>query len=176
MHHRTAACCLLAFCGMIFPTALASDAEGALEPPVVPYWDNWTDKQGISHLTKCKLTDFSLKTLAPHAEPQWTQHAHEGQATVETSVQPAHWKGGWRANPQVQWIVPLSGTWFVQSMDGTQVELNAGEALLSEDVDAATDRNGHTGHLSGNVGDAPVVLLITQFRDAHASHTACPAR
>ncbi|AOX17635.1 cupin domain-containing protein [Kozakia baliensis] len=152
----------------------AAKAEDA-PPPSVPYWDNWTDSKGVTHLTKCKLTNFTFKTLAPHADPQWTQRAHEGQARMVVSIQPAHWNGGWHANPQVQWIVPLSGTWFVQSMDGTRVELNAGDALLSEDLGAVRDAQGHAGHLSGNVGDAPVALMITQFRDARASHKACPA-
>jgi len=145
------------------------------EAPRVPYWDNWTDSQGISHLTKCTFTTFNLRKTAPGADKMWLGHTIHGAATVMTNVQPAHWKGGWHQNPHVQWIVPTSGTLFVQAMDGTRVELNAGDALLGEDFNTTKDKSGHAGHLSGNVGDAPVTLLITQFDNAIASHKPCLA-
>jgi len=155
-------------------TALAQPEMPSVEQPAgVPYWDNWTDEQGVSHLTKCKLKNFTLSRLAAHADPQWVNHAQQGEARMVTSIQPAHWKGGWHAPESVQWIIPIQGVWFVQSMDGTRVELNPGDALLSEDVGAKSDAQGHTGHLSGNVGDAPVALMITQFASAHASHRPC---
>lgn len=143
------------------------------QPAGVPYWDNWVDQAGVSHLTKCKLKNFSLSHLAAHADPQWVNHAQQGEARMITSVQPAQWKGGWHAAENVQWIVPLQGVWFVQSMDGTRVELNPGDALLSEDVRAIRDAQGHAGHLSGNVGDAPVALMITQFASAKPGHEPC---
>ncbi|BAT18491.1 cupin domain-containing protein [Asaia bogorensis] len=155
-------------------TALAQPEMPSVEQPAgVPYWDNWTDEQGVSHLTKCKLKNFTLSRLAAHADPQWVNHAQQGEARMVTSIQPAHWKGGWHAPESVQWIIPIQGVWFVQSMDGTRVELNPGDALLSEDVGAKSDAQGHIGHLSGNVGDAPVALMITQFASAHASHRPC---
>lgn len=162
----------LAFATAILPLA-AQAAAPAVQPAGVPYWDNWTDAQGVSHLTKCKLKNFTLSQLAPHADPQWVNHAQQGQARMVTSVQPAHWKGGWHAPESVQWIIPIQGVWFVQSMDGTRVELNPGDALLSEEVGAKADKEGHLGHLSGNVGDAPVALMITQFASATASHKPC---
>lgn len=155
------------------PVAPSGTQDANAQPAGVPYWDNWVDQAGISHLTKCKLKNFKLSQLAAHADPQWVNHAQQGQARMITSIQPANWKGGWQAPESVQWIVPLQGVWFVESMDGTRVELNPGDALLSEDVGAKRDSHGHTGHLSGNVGDAPVALMITQFASAKPSHRPC---
>ncbi|GAN54519.1 hypothetical protein Tasa_022_018 [Tanticharoenia sakaeratensis NBRC 103193] len=156
----------------------ANVAPGTPQPasPRVAYWDNWTDAQGVSHLTKCNLTSFQLKLVVPQADKEWLGRPMHGAATVVTNVQPAHWKGGWHQNPRIQWIVPTSGTLFMQAMDGTRVELNPGDALLGEDLDTRRDKAGHVGHLSGNVGDGPVTLLITQFDDARASHKPCPVQ
>jgi hypothetical protein len=32
----------------------------------------------------------------------------------------------WHENPVKQWIVPLSGSWFVETMDNTYVEMGPG--------------------------------------------------
>ncbi|WP_051528539.1 cupin domain-containing protein [Asaia astilbis] len=68
---------------------------------------------------------------------------------------------------------PIQGVLFIQSMDGSRVELNPGDALLSEDVGTKADSKGHIGHLSGNVGDGPVAYMITQFASAQPHHEAC---
>lgn len=33
----------------------------------------------------------------------------------------------WHENPVKQWIVPLSGRWFVETMDHLRVEMRAGD-------------------------------------------------
>ena len=35
----------------------------------------------------------------------------------------------WHENPVKQWIVPLSGRWFVETMDHLRVEMRAGDFL-----------------------------------------------
>lgn len=35
----------------------------------------------------------------------------------------------WHENPVRQWIVPLSGRWFVETMDHLRVEMKAGNFL-----------------------------------------------
>jgi hypothetical protein len=43
-------------------------------------------------------------------------------------------KGGqWYENPAPQWIIPMSGRWFVGTMDGHRVEMGPGDASLGED-------------------------------------------
>ncbi|GBQ11816.1 cupin domain-containing protein [Swaminathania salitolerans] len=178
MTFRSRAFLLLALTGLASATPLhqARAETDQPQPPSVSYWDSWTDTHGVTHLTKCKLSNFSLSRLSPHTDPLWTNHAQKGMARMVTSVQPAHWEGGWHAPENVQWIIPLMGIWYVETMDGTRVELNPGDALLSEDVKAIADSKGHVGHLSGNVGDGPVALMITQFASAHARNKPCLTR
>ena len=41
-----------------------------------------------------------------------------GEASLICSVQPVGWVGDWQENRAPQWIAPLSGRWFVESMNG----------------------------------------------------------
>ena len=54
-----------------------------------------------------------------------------GKATVLTIVQPPHWKGPWHKETTVLWIVTLKGTWFIETMDGTNVVLRPGDVWLA---------------------------------------------
>ncbi|UMM09769.1 hypothetical protein MKW11_06910 [Gluconobacter frateurii] len=153
--------------------ANAAPVEDKPSFPSIAYWDNWTDTDGVTHLTHCKFSDFHEDSLSPSADKVLLGRAHTGSASVTMRVQPPKWKGGWNESHQVQWVVPLSGIYFVQAMDGTRVELNPGDILLSEDLNATPDRAGHRGHLSGNVGDDSVALLVTQFTQAAPLHQPC---
>lgn len=140
--------------------------------PEVPYWHVWTDAQGVSHQTRCAMTEFELGSIAPPATPQWQGRKMHDRSTVFVTVLPAGWVGAWHENPKPQWIIPLSGRSFVESMDGQRVEMGAGELSFGEDQNTrAVD--GRQGHLSGTVGDQPAVLMIVQFE---ASHVDSPCR
>lgn len=58
------------------------------------------------------------------------------------TVLPVGWTGEWHENPKPQWILPLSGRWFVESMDGQRVEMGSGE--LSFGADPKQEGNGRT--------------------------------
>jgi hypothetical protein len=130
--------------------------------PRVPYWHVWTDDQGVSRQTRCEMTRFELSSISPPAAPQWQgAKTHDG-ATVFVTVLPVGWVGDWHENPQPQWIIPLSGRWFVETLDGQVVEMGPGELSLGEDQ-GTTPKDGRRGHRSGAVGDAPAVLMIIQL-------------
>jgi len=96
------------------------------------------------------------------AAPQWQgSRTHDGM-TVMVTVQPVGWVGEWHENPRPQWIIPLSGRWFVESMDGTRVEMGPGEISFGEDQNTRKT-DGRTGHKSGTIGDQPAVLMVVQF-------------
>lgn len=145
-----------------------SHAARADDPPnpVRHYHHLWTDKDGISHLADCEVTHFFLKSMSPPAGPQWQDPMKPQTATIMFTVQPAHWNGAWHPDPKPQWIIPLHGSWWVQSMDGQKVVLNQGDVLLGEDQDVrpmpSGPYKGKKGHNAGNVGDDPVTLMVIQ--------------
>ena len=129
--------------------------------PVVSYWHLWADEQGISHQTRCQLTEFKKDAIQPGTAPQWIGSKARNGATVFVTVLPPGWVGDWHENPKPQWIIPLSGRWFVESMDGQRVEMGPGEISFGEDQ-KVREADGRKGHLSGTVGNEPAVLMLIQ--------------
>ncbi len=130
--------------------------------PRIAYWHIWTDDQGVSHQTRCELMEWELKGVG-NAAPQWNNMQARSEATTVFTVQPVGWIGDWHENPAPQWIVPLSGRWWVESMDGTRVEMGPGEFSLGEDQNCTADAQGRKGHRSGTIGDQPAVLMTVQL-------------
>lgn len=131
----------------------------------VSYWHVWTDEKGISHQTQCELSAFKQESMGGGADPQWNNRLFKGDTEVLFTVQPVGWVGEWHENPQPQWIVPLSGRWFVETMDGHRVEMGAGEFSFGGDQNTRPNEKGQKGHLSGTVGDEPAVLMVVQLKD-----------
>ena len=143
--------------------------------PAIPYWHLWTDPDGLSRQTRCSLTKFDLKSIQPPADPQWQgSKLHDG-ATVFVTVLPAGWSGDWHENPRPQWVVPLSGRWFVESMDGQRVEMGPGEISFGEDQ-STRSQGGRQGHRSGTVGAEPAVLMIVQLDGPSTVASPCRFR
>ena len=92
--------------------------------------------------------------------------------TVLVMVLPIGWVGAWHENPKPQWIVPLSGRWFVESMDDMRVEMAAGEISFGADQHSR-ETAGKRGHRSGTVGDTPAVLMVVQFNEAREPSLPC---
>jgi hypothetical protein len=141
--------------------------------PHVPYWHLWRDDAGVSHLAQCALTEFQVKQVG-NAAPQWNDQQHDTSATVVFTVQPVGWVGEWHENPAPQWIVVLSGRWWIEAMDGTRIEQGPGEFSLGEDQ-GCTDQDGRKGHRAGTIGDAPAVLMTVQMH-VPSIGTACHIR
>lgn len=132
--------------------------------PSVPYWHLWTDEQGISHQCECSFTRFELDSIGGGADPQWKGDKTLSQAIVMTTVLPVGWIGDWHENPLPQWIIPLSGRWSVEAMDGTRREFGPGELSFGGDQHCR-EQDGRKGHRSSTVGDQPAVLVLVQFED-----------
>lgn len=146
----------------------ASDADEHHErdpgaTPSVPYWHVWTDEDGVSHQTRCRASNFISASISPPAAPQWQDRVASGDAVVLISVQPVGWTGTWHENPKPQWVIPLSGRWFVETMDGLRVEMGPGDISFGQDQGTKVNQKGQKGHLSGTVGDEPAVLMIVQL-------------
>ncbi|MGI4746633.1 MAG: cupin domain-containing protein [Janthinobacterium lividum] len=152
---------------------LAACHGAAAVTPEIPYWDNWTDSAGISHLTLCRLHRFSLESVAKPATPEWRDRQEAGARTILAHVEPPGWVSGWHENPAVQWIMPISGTWSVQAMDGSQATVGPGEIVVGEDQHTKADTAGHKGHLARNPGAVPVSLMIVQMMDLPQTGKPC---
>ncbi len=59
------------------------------------------------------------------------------------------------------------------TMDGQRVEMAPGEISFGEDQGTKADAQGHRGHLSGTVGDAPAVLIMVQLEETATIEQSC---
>lgn len=140
-------------------------------PPKLEYWHLYTDEHGISHQTQCELNNFELGAVGD-AAPQWNNKLPRSEATVVFVVLPVGWVGEWHENPAPQWILPVSGRWWVEAMDGTYVEMGSGQLSLGEDQQCIKDSENRIGHRSGTIGDEPAVLMTVQMH-VPPQHLAC---
>jgi hypothetical protein len=143
--------------------------------PTISYWHLWTSVDGISRLTQCRMTEFELKSMNAPADPQWQGKSFTGKMTTMVAVQPVGWIGAWHENPKPQWIVPLSGRWFVEAMDGTRIEMGPGEISFGGDQNCL-EVDGKRGHRSGTLGESPAVLMVVQLEEASAPLSPCEFR
>jgi hypothetical protein len=141
--------------------------------PQLAYWHLWTDEAGTSRQARCLMTEFELQSISAPAQPQWQGRKTRGETTVMVTVLPVGWVGEWHENPKPQWIVPLSGRWFVESMDGQRIEMGPGEISFGADQ-RTKECDGKRGHLSGTVGNEPAVLMLIQFETAPSVAACCP--
>lgn len=137
------------------------------ERPAVPFWRLYTDATGVSRWKRGLMTRFALKSIQPQAAPQWQGDQSRGDISVMTTVLPVGWRGDWHENPTPQWIVPISGRWWVEAMDGERQEFGPGEFSFGGDQNCR-ERDGRKGHCSGTLRDEPAVLMLIQFHDAAA--------
>ena len=53
--------------------AVSSDPK-----PAISYWHLWTDADGVSHQSRCTMTEFEKAAIAPQAAPQWIGRQDQG--------------------------------------------------------------------------------------------------
>jgi hypothetical protein len=145
------------------PTPTVTAPKNDKDKPTVSYWHVWTDEKGVSHQTRCEISAFKLQSISPGAAPSWINRQSTPGASVLVVYQPVGWVGEWHENPKPQWIIPLSGRWFVETMDGKRVEMGPGEFSFGGDQNTKPDAQGRKGHRSGTVGNQPSINLIVQL-------------
>ena len=133
------------------------------QQPTLIYWHVWTDDDGVSHQTKCELTNFEQESMGGDAAPQWNNRLLTSESKIIFAELPANWVGEWHENPQPQWIIPLSGRWFVETLDGVRVEMGVGEISFGGDQNTKPNEQSQQGHLSGTVGNEPCKMMIIQL-------------
>ena len=127
------------------------------------YWHVWVDSAGMTHQNKCEFRDFSPFSLGKGTEPIFIDRLPNRPAHVVIAQSPKGWVGQWHENPATQWIITLSGRWFVETMDGHRVEMGPGDVSLGDDQGSKPNGDGHVGHLSVILGDAPLTLMFIQL-------------
>lgn len=154
------------------PTTVRLDNDGtdADRPPVLPFLHMWTAPDSTSRIDLSHMAGFGLKSVGGKASPQWMRPFPGAVAAVTFAVLPIGWTGDWHESPKPQWVIPLRGRWFIETMDGTRVEMGPGDIHFGQDQGTT----GGQGHKSGQVGDEPCFQLMLQFETSPAAQTRDP--
>jgi len=131
-------------------------------PPRVPYWRVWRDADGISHQGQAWLDSFQILHLAEGIRSIWRTPTQEGVTGIVLIKVEPDVDYDWHENPVPQWIVPLSGRWFVETMDGHRIEMGPGELSFGGDQ-GCRSTEGRLGHRSGALDGQPAMLMLIQL-------------
>lgn len=150
---------------------LDNDGTDADVPPAMPFLHMWTDLDGTSRIAESMMTGFGLKGISGDADPQWLRPFPGEVSQVLFAVLPVGWVGTWHESPAPQWVIPIRGRWFIETQDGTRVEMGPGDIHFGQDLDTEGDE---PGHLSSCVGDAPCHMMIVQYERSPGAQTQHP--
>lgn len=127
--------------------------------PQLQYWIAYTDDEGVSRQEQRTLEGFTSESMGGDSGNQWNNRLFKGATQIIFSELPADFDGDWHENPHPQWIIPISGGWWVETMDGQRVELREGDLAFGADQ-GTTDGKGHR---SGVLDGKPCQMMIVQY-------------
>lgn len=111
------------------------------------------------------LSDFRQQSVSGDTAAIWMRQFAGQVKALWFNILPVGWIGEWHPSPALQWVVPLSGRWFIETQAGERIEMGPGDihwgADLADDSPASL-----IGHRSGQIGDQPCVQMMVQFSDA----------
>lgn len=161
----------------LFAAPVAMAQPSAAPTPKIPYWSQWTDKAGETHTTKCFMSGLESQPFA--AAPQFVRRfPGPVESTVFTQL-PVGWVGDWHANPKRQWVMVLSGEYYMETSDGTSATLRAGDVFFGGDQGAKPNKAdpkkiGHFSRVNGNVPSDHVIIQLKGEPEADKINVACP--
>lgn len=157
------------------PTAvpLGNDGRQNDDPPRLPFLHMWTGPDGLSRINESLMGGFGLKSVGGGAAPQWMRPFPGEVEAISFAVLPVGWRGEWHESPKPQWVIPLRGRWFIETQDGTPVEMGAGDIHFGQDQNTK-EQGGRKGHLSGTLGEEPCFQMMVQFSRSPAAATPDP--
>ncbi|KAJ7568187.1 hypothetical protein O6H91_01G022100 [Diphasiastrum complanatum] len=133
----------------------------SVQPKDFCYYQIWVSEDGETHFIENKMTGFTLQPYS--SKPQLVRSDFGGNPTklvfTELAVgleQPLH------SAPTTQFVVTLSGSWYVKTTDGKKFEFHPGDVLFQDNTkDSPADKQPQ--HYSGVVGDKPCRQMIVQL-------------
>jgi hypothetical protein len=143
---------------------LANDGQDSGNSPASPFWKMHIVPAAGSTVEQQWLDGFSPISVSGDAAAIWMREFSGVVKAVWFNILPVGWIGEWHSSPALQWVVPLSRRWFIETQDGIRVKMGTGAIHWGADI-AAGAPHSQIGHRSGQLGDVPCVQLMVQFHD-----------
>ena len=91
------------------------------DSPALPYLSMWTTPDGLSSIGLTELRGFFQGSVGGKASPLWMGEMPGTVEKVLFNLMEVGWQGEWHESPKPQWIIPLTGRWFIETQDGNRV-------------------------------------------------------
>ena len=143
-------------------STLGPIATTELGVPAMPYWRLFTGNDGLSSVAASLLEGFAEKSVGGKTAAMWMLANPGDVEAVRFAILPVGWVGEWHESPRRQWVVTLSGRWFIETQNGLRIEMGPGDIHWGEDL-GTRPVDGNQGHRSGQIGGAPCAQLLVQF-------------
>ena len=127
-----------------------------------------TGANGLTISHRCRVPEMRMRAVSDDIPPVWATEPRQEVVSQSIWVLPAGWRGGWHRNPSRQWVVPISGRWWVETQDGNRVVMGPGDVHLGDDLQGIEDDRGRKGHDSGVIGEDPLVVMVLPLEGKQA--------
>ena len=154
---------------------LENDGRDVANPPTIPYWEMQIASDGRSTIDLRWLDEFFIRDVSGKATAIWMRQFPGTVKAVWFNILSVGWIGEWHPSPALQWVVPISGRWFIETQSGVRVEMGPGDIHWGADV-VAGEAHGQVGHRSGQLGDLPCVQLMIQFENTTDNGVVVPGK
>jgi len=144
------------------PQSLDNSGQDSLTPPLVPFLEMLNTRDSLTTIRDRQLSGFVQQVVSSGAAPIWMREFKGVVKAIWFNVLPVGWVGDWHPSPSLQWVIPLSGRWYIKTQDGTRTEMGPGDIHWGADLGLQAIP-WSKGHFSGQLGDIPCVQLMIQF-------------
>jgi len=150
------------------PSKSVPSVEGLASSPiegVIEYVHLWVSEDGETHLADCKVKDLVLKKLPGGHSIQYVRNLVDtipGMNSTNVIITQQLGPNPWHHSPQTQFVVALSGSWYVNTTDGANRVLPSGTWLFQDNTasnPAAQNGTQKAMHYSGAVGHCNQMVL-----------------
>ena len=147
---------------MLLCLLMAHAGASGPAPGVIRFTRLWISHDGLTHLQDCTVQQMTKKPLPGGKTAQYVR-------SLEGIVDPSQLiftqmaagsKNPWHQCPTSQFVIPLSGSWFVNSSSGDYAEFGPGDVLFQDDYVGLSINGTSPVHFSGAVGAGPCNQLV----------------
>lgn len=127
----------------------------------IGYESLYNDANGVTHQAYCELDKLSFQNFSVGGAPELVSTDDMKTTRYVFNIMPVGWAGTWHKSPSAQWVIPVSGHWYIETMDHHRVKFGPGDLSFGYDIDAV-QQDGKIGHISGTLGNEPAKVLVVQ--------------
>eukprot|EP00928_Gymnodinium_smaydae_P086867 TRINITY_DN71279_c0_g1_i1.p1 TRINITY_DN71279_c0_g1~~TRINITY_DN71279_c0_g1_i1.p1 ORF type:complete len:185 (-),score=11.92 TRINITY_DN71279_c0_g1_i1:122-676(-) len=144
----------------------------------ISYVHLWVSADGETHLADCLVQGLVSKKLPGGQSVQYVQNLFDvvpGLNSTNVIVTQQVGPNPWHHCPQTQFVVTLSGTWFVKATDGSQRHLPPGTWLFQDDTSKhPAAKNGTRRAMHYSEAEGPCNQMVLQWKKEPVIGHPCP--